>query len=65
MTEGKVKIRLTGRWGARLPGTVISVSKDRAVYLQNELKIGRIVGETEEFNPEPKDKPAVVKKKSK
>jgi len=60
-----MKVRLTGRWGARLPGTIISVSKDRAVYLQNELKLGRIVGEIEDFNAKPEKKPPVVKKKAK
>jgi len=52
---GKMKVRLTGRWGSRLPGSIISVSRERAIYLQDELRLGRIL--RDEAQPEPVAEP--------
>lgn len=52
-----MKVRLTKRWGARLPGAIISVSDARARYLANEIKVGRIIDE-------PVKKPTVAEAKS-
>jgi hypothetical protein len=58
MGEETMKVRLTGRWGSRLPGSIISVSEARALYLQNELKIGKII------DPMP-ERPTVAQAKAK
>lgn len=43
-----MKVRLTKRWGGRVPGTTVSVSDARAKYLQDVIKIGKIVGQVKE-----------------
>lgn len=38
-----MRVRLSSRWGARLPGSIVSVSTERAIYLRDVLRIGKII----------------------
>lgn len=38
-----MKVRLKERWNGYVPGSIVSVSDERAEYLVNKIKVGKLI----------------------